>query len=453
VEKMKPEYDADELSMKYSDTDLAYMQSLSAAVVERSPKHLLLIVSLIASVVLVALIWMSWAEIDVVVRGNGKVIPARQLQLIQSLEGGIVSEILVKEGDIVDKTQPLIKISDVAFSSSFEENRLMYYELRAKSARLQAEADTGEFIRDAELEAEAPEILNSEASLFESNRQQLRETFSIYEEQVSQQQSTLEEAQSKQRQLSKSLKLLQQEVKIKEPLVKRRILSEVEYLQLQQREAEVEGELEGVGLSIRRIRSTVEEGKRKLEQVRLDFSNKAKRELNEVMSEISRIAESQTNLEDRVSRTTMRSPVKGVVQRLYVNTIGGVVAPGSEIMEIVPMDEVLLVEVRIKPADIAYIIEGQKARLKFTAYDFAIYGSLKGSVFFVSADTITDSEGMSYYLARVRPEKAYLGEKSQPLPIKVGMATEADIITSKKTILEYLLKPINRGLERALQEN
>ena len=450
---MKPEYDTDELSMKYSDTDIAYMQSLSAAVVERSPKHLLLIVFIIAIVVLAALIWMSWAEIDVVVRGNGKVIPARQLQLIQSLEGGIVSEILVKEGDIVDKTQPLIKISDVAFSSSFEENRLMYYELRAKSARLQAEADTGEFKRDAELEAAAPEVLNSEASLFESNRRQLRETLSIYEEQVKQHQSSLEEAQSKQRQLSKSLKLLQQEVKIKEPLVKRRILSEVEYLQLQQREAEVEGELEGVGLSIRRIRSTVEEGKRKLEQVRLDFSNKAKRELNEVMSEISRIAETQTNLEDRVSRTTMRSPVKGVVQRLYVNTIGGVVAPGSEIMEIVPIDVVLLVEVRIKPADIAYIIEGQKARLKFTAYDFAIYGSLKGSVFFVSADTITDNEGMSYYLARVRPKKAYLGEKSQPLPIKVGMATEVDIITSKKTILEYLLKPINRGLGRALQEN
>ena len=235
--------------------------------------------------------------------------------------------------------------------------------------------------------------------------------------------------------------------------MERRILSEVEYLQLQQREAEVEGELDGVRLSIRRLRSAVEEGRRKREQVGLDFTNKAKRELNEVISEISRIEESQTNLKDRVTRTTLRSPVKGVVQRLYVNTIGGVVAPGSEIMAIVPMDEALLVEVRIKPADIAYIIEGQSARLKFTAYDFAIYGSLKGSVFFVSADTITDDEGMSYYLARVRPTKNYLGDKEQPLPIKVGMATEVDIITSKKTILEYLLKPINRGLERALQEN
>jgi len=450
---MKPEYGTEKSYKKYSDLDIAYMQSLSAAVVERSPRHLLLIVSIIASVVLVALIWMSWAEVDVVVRGNGKVIPASQLQIIQSLEGGIVSEILVKEGDFVNNTQPLIKISDVAFSSSFEENRLHYYELRAKSARLKAEADTGIFVRDPEVEAAAPDILKSEESLFESNRQQLRETLSIYEEQVNQQQSTLEEAQSKERQLSKSLKLLQQEVKIKEPLVKRRILSEVEYLQLQQREAEVEGELEGVSLSIRRIRSTVEEGRRKLEQVRLDFSNKAKRELNEVMSEISRLAETQTSLEDRVSRTTLRSPVKGIVQRLYVNTIGGVVTPGSQIMEIVPVDEILLVEVRIKPADIAYIIEGQKARLKFTAYDFAIYGSLKGSVFFVSADTVTDDEGTSYYVARVRPAKSYLGDKTQPLPIKVGMASEVDIITDKKTILEYLLKPIKRGLQKALQEN
>ena len=293
---MKPEYDVDDSPLKYSKADIAYMQSLSAAVVERSPKHLMLIVFIITSVIFFALIWMSWAEIDVVVRGNGKVIPARQLQLIQSLEGGIVAEILVKEGDIVNRSQPLIKISDVAFSSSFEENRLLYFELSAKSARLKAESGNGEFERDIKIATAAPEIMKSEESLFESNRQQLHQTLSIYDEQVSQQQSTLEEAQSKQRQLTKSLDLLKQEVKIKKPLVERRILSEVEYLQLQQREAEVEGELDGVRLSIRRLRSAVEEGRRKREQVGLDFSNKAKRELNEVVSEISRIEESQTIL-------------------------------------------------------------------------------------------------------------------------------------------------------------
>ena len=446
-------FDSRSAVARYSDSDIAYMQSLSAAVVQRSPRYLVLTVSIIALFVLVALAWMSWAEIDVVVRGSGKVIPARQVQVLQSLEGGIVSEILVREGDQVEFSQPLIKISDVAFSSSFEENRLLYYELLAKSARLKAEAHGVEFEHNDKVADVFPELLQSEKSLFESNRSQLSETLSIYEEQITQQQSALEEAQSKQRQLRRQLELLQKELEIKKPLVERRIISEVDYLQVQQREAEAEGELEGVNLSIPRMKSTVEEARRKLEQARLEFRNKAKLELNEVMAELSRIAETQTALEDRVSRTILRSPVKGVVQRLYANTIGGVIAPGGDVMDIVPREDALLIEVRIKPADIAYINVGQEARLKFTAYDFAIHGSLKGIVSFVSADTVTDEEGVSYYVARVRPERAYLGVKSNPMPIKVGMTSETDIITDKKTILEYLLKPIHRGLERALGEH
>lgn len=437
----------------HSDNDLIYMQSLSAAVVQRSPRYLVMVVGLITAFFFAGLIWMSWAEIDVVVRGNGKVIPARQVQLIQSLEGGIISELLVHEGDLVDANQSLIKISDVAFSSSYEENRLTYFELQARSARLKAEAFGTEFVRNANVDKALVRLLDSEESLFRSNQQQLTETLSILDEQVSQQESALEEAQSKERQLQKSLNLMRQELKIKEPLVRRRIISEVDYLQLQQREAELEGDLEGVGISIPRIRSTVEEGRRKIDQTRLEFRNKAKHELNEVMAEISRIAETQTALQDRVSRTTLRSPVKGVVKRLYANTIGGVVAPGSDILEIVPLGDSLLIEVQIKPADIAYINVGQTVRLKFTAYDFAIHGSVKGEVSFVSADTITDDEGNSYYVARVHPDKPYLGHESRPLPIKVGMASEADIITAKKTILEYLLKPIHRGLDKAMREN
>jgi adhesin transport system membrane fusion protein len=446
-------FESKDSTTTYSDLDVAYMQSLSAAVVQRSPKYLVVTIAIIAIFVVIALVWMGWAEIDVVVRGSGKVIPARHVQIIQSLEGGIVSEILVREGDQVESYQPVIKISDIAFSSSFEENRLRYYELLAKSARLKPEAHGGEFESNEKVAAVFPELLESEKSLFESNRNQLKETLSIYEEQISQQQSALEEALSKQRQLRRQLELLQQELKIKKPLVERRIISEVDYLQVQQREAEAEGELEGVNLSIPRIRSKVVEAKNKLEQARLEFRNKAKLELNEVTAELSRIAETQAALEDRVSRTTIRSPVKGVVQRLYANTIGGVITPGGQIMDIVPREDALLIEVRIKPADIAYINVGQEARLKFTAYDFAIHGSLKGIVSFVSADTVTDDEGVSYYVARVRPEKRYLGVRANPMAIKVGMTSETDIITDKKTILEYLLKPIHRGLERALREN
>jgi len=429
------------------------MQSLSAAVVQRSPHYLMMTVVIMAVIFLAGVLWMAWAEIDVVVRGNGKVIPSRQVQLIQSLEGGLVSEILVREGEVVDANQPLLKISDVAFSGSFEENRLLFFELSAKSARLKAEADNTDFVLDKELQRVAPDLVASEESFFKTNRQQLLETLSIYEEQVRQQQSALEESQSKQRQLTKSLDLLRQEISIKEPLMQRRIISEVDFIQLKQREAELEGELDGVSISLPRIRSMVEESRLKLEQSHLEFRNKAKRELNEVLAEMSRISEAQNALQDRVSRTVLRSPVKGVVKQLNANTVGGVVAPGSNVLEIVPIGDDLLIEVRIKPADIANITVGQMTRLKFTAYDFAIHGSVKGKVSFVSADTITNEDGDSYFIARVIPEKSYLGHQSRPLPIKVGMTSEADIITSKKTILEYLLKPIKRGLGMALRES
>ena len=271
---------------KYSESDLAYMRSLSAAVVQRSPKHLMMIVFIMVALFFSAIAWMNWAEIDVVVRGNGKVVPSRQVQIVQSLEGGVVSEILVKEGDLVKANQALLKLSDVAFSSSFQENRLLFSELQARSIRLQAEADGSDFDASMVKENIDPVVLESEKSLFESNRRQLDETLSILSEQISQHESALEEAQSKERRLKKTLALLKQEIKIKKPLVENRIISEIEYLQLQQREAEAEGELDIASISIPRLRSAIEEAKGKLEQNRLDFRNKAKLELNETLARI-----------------------------------------------------------------------------------------------------------------------------------------------------------------------
>ena len=432
--------------------DMVYMRSLSAAVVHRTPRYLIAVVIIMALFFATAILWMSWAKIDVVIRGSGKVSPASQVQNIQSLEGGIISEIMVREGQAVSAGQSLIKISDVAFSSSFEENRLLSLELQARASRLNAEAFASPFEADPEVVEEAPDLVRSEKSLYDSNQQQLEETLSILEEKISQQQSAQREAESKQRQLKKSLDLVQQEIVIKKPLKDRGIISEVEFLQLQQREAEFEGELDAVKLSIPRINSTIEEARNNLEKERLDFQNKAKRELNEVNAEIGRIKEAQTALQDRVRRTTLRSPVNGIVQRLYTNTIGGVVSPGSNIVDIIPLEDALLVELKIKPADIAYVHVGQFARLKFSAYDFAIHGSLQGIVTFVSADTITNDEGVSFFLVRVKPNKPFLGAKSGELPIKVGMTAEADIITDKKTILSYLTEPVHRGIDKALRE-
>jgi adhesin transport system membrane fusion protein len=432
--------------------DMVYMRSLSAAAVHRTPRYLIAVVLIFALFVIAAIGWMHWAKIDVVIRGAGKVTPASQVQNIQSLEGGIISEILVVEGQTVKAGQSLIKISDIAFSSSFEENRLLYFELLARSSRLTAEAFGRAFKPEAEVNKDAPYLVESEKSLFESNQLQLKETLSGLEEKIIQQKSALLEAKSKQRQLKKSLDLVKKEIKIKRPLKDRGIISEVEFLQLLQREAEFEGEIEAAKLSVPRIKSTIEEARFNKQKEKLNFQNNAKRELNEVNAEIGRIKETQTALQDRVKRTTLRSPVNGIVQRLYLNTIGGVISPGNNIIDIVPQEDSLLVELRINPADIAYVHVGQFSRLKFSAYDFAIHGSLQGIVTFVSADTITNEEGESFFLVRVKPTKSFLGAKNGELPIKIGMTAEADIITGKKTILSYLTEPVHRGIDKALRE-
>ena len=432
--------------------DMVYMRSLSSAAVHRTPRYLIAVVLIFALFVIAAIGWMHWAKIDVVIRGAGKVTPASQVQNIQSLEGGIISEILVVEGQTVKAGQSLIKISDIAFSSSFEENRLLYFELLARSSRLTAEAFGRAFKPEAEVNKDAPYLVKSEKSLFESNQLQLKETLSGLEEKIIQQKSALLEAESKQRQLKKSLDLVKKEIKIKRPLKDRGIISEVEFLQLLQREAEFEGEIEAAKLSVPRIKSTIEEARFNKQKEKLNFQNNAKRELNEVNAEIGRIKETQTALQDRVKRTTLRSPVNGIVQRLYLNTIGGVISPGNNIIDIVPQEDSLLVELRINPADIAYVHVGQFSRLKFSAYDFAIHGSLQGIVTFVSADTITNEEGESFFLVRVKPTKSFLGAKNGELPIKIGMTAEADIITGKKTILSYLTEPVHRGIDKALRE-
>ena len=288
--------------------------------------------------------------------------------------------------------------------------------------------------------------------MYETRHQQIQETQQILTEQVLQLESELTESQAKSRQLKRSLSLIREEITLKAPLVPKGLVSQVELLQLKQRENEMAGEVEAVELSSPRIRSTIEEGKRKIEQSRLDFRNKARQELNEAEAEAARIAETQEALKDRVQRTLVRSPVKGTVTRLHINTVGGVISAGAPIIEIVPYGDSLLIEIHIKPADIANIRAGMPARLKFSAYDFAIYGSIPGQVSFVSADTITNDKGESYYIARIVPERTYLGLKSSLLIIRVGMTVEADIITNKKTVLNYLLKPINRGLGRALRE-
>jgi len=428
------------------------MASLSSAVMQKSSGSSRLIIWMIFVSIAWLIIWAYFAEIDELTRGSGKVIPSKQVQVIQNLEGGIVSEILIDEGEIVEEGQVLLKIDDTSFSSSYAENHLRDLELKAQVVRLSAEASGKKVQSMTAITNEMRPFMEHERTLYQLNKKQLSQKLNILKEQINQRRHQLRESQSKYKQLREDYKLIQQEVQITEPLVAKGIVSQVEFLQLSRQASGIKGEMDSVKLSIPRTRSTIKEAKNKMEEAKLGFRHDAKEELNKVQAELSRIEESSGALEDRVERTLVRSPVKGIIQRLLVNTVNGVVQPGMDLVEIIPFNDKLLIETKIKPSDIAYLYPGQPAKVKFTAYDFSIYGSLDGKVTWISADTITDEEGKAFYLVRIKTNKNFLEFEGEKLDIMVGMIANVDIITGKKSVLDFLLKPILKVHQAALRE-
>ncbi len=397
--------------------------------------------------------WASWATLDELARGEGRVIPSKQLQVVQNLEGGIVADIMVTEGSLVEAGQPLIKIDDTLFASSFQENQLKVLELQARAARLRAEI-AGVAAPDfgSELNAELPELIKQEQVLFDQRMAGQESADQVLLTQIAQKQQRLAQARNKQQQATDALALSQREVDILRPLVEDGVVSEVELIRAEKNLLEHRGELSRWSFEIPEIEAEISELERKREQQLLSFRQNAQEELNSILAELPRLSQSKGALEDRVARTQVRSPVKGTVKQLMVNTIGGVVQPGMELLSIVPVEDALLVEARVRPADIARIYPGLTARVKFTAYDFAIYGALEAEVVHVSADSIQTDQGESFYLVRVKTARNYLGSQQQPLPIIPGMVAQVDIMTGKKTVLDYLLKPLLRAKEHALTE-
>ena len=436
----------------YDENDLEFMSSLSEAVLQKAPSSSRKILWVIAIAVFWVILWASIAEVDELTRGEGKVIPTQQLQVIQNLEGGIVSEILVKEGDNVKKGQVLLRIDDKNFASSFGESRLRYVELKAKSMRLEAEANAQPFSINNDTSPEMQKQIAYEKSLYDSNQEQLLKSIQILQEQARQKENELTELESKVSQLQNSYELVKRELSIMEPLVKKGLVSEMEFLQLKRQTNNIQGELQTTRLAIPRVQSAILEVKSKRGEAELNFKNRAKKELNEAVAEMSRLQEVHTSLEDRVQRTLVRAPVDGTIKQLLVNTVSGVVKPGMNILEIVPTEDTLLIEAKIKPSDVAFLRLGLDATVKFTAYDFSIYGGLKGKLVFISADTITNDRGESYYLVHIKTDKNHLGTPEKPLALMVGMTTTVDILTGKKTVLDYLLKPILKAKQNALRE-
>lgn len=435
------------------DGDIRYTNSISEAILEQVPRGASLLLWAGTLFVVLALIWANWAELDEIARGEGEIIPSHQLQVVQNLEGGIVSDILVREGQLVERGEVLMKIEDKRFASSFRENQVRALELQAREARLAAEANGREFLVPEGFDAGYHNLIDQELSLYRARQQELQSNLAVLAKQRQQRQQELIEARSRIDQLQRSYNLLLRELRISEPLVKDGVISEVEFLRLRRQVNDLRGELSGFELSVPRIEAAISEIETRQQELELQFRNRAREELNEVVAERVRLEQALTGMQDRISRTEVRAPIRGTVKQLMINTIDGVVKPGDPLLSLVPFEDKLLVEARIKPSDIANIRLGQAAVVKISAYDFAIYGGLDAQVVFISPGTIMDQESrLPYYLVRLETERPYLGSESAPLPLMSGMTVGVDILTGKKTVMHYLLKPINRATERALTE-
>ncbi|MFY0677757.1 MAG: HlyD family type I secretion periplasmic adaptor subunit [Neptuniibacter sp.] len=438
--------------MSRKQKDLQFMSSISEAIAEQTPGGARALLWMIVLFILLAIYWASWAELDEITRGDGEIIPSSQLQIVETLEGGAVSEILVREGDIVNKGQVLLRIDDIRFSSSLKENQVRLYELVAKSARLKAEADGIPFDKSVSLPEQYQSMIDQEQFLYTARKAELEASLGALKQQVKQRDQELKAARSQEQQLVRSYNLLRRELTITEPLLKEGVISEVEFLRLRRQLNDLQGELSGVRLNIPRIEATLEETKQNLGEAELQFRNEVRRELNEVGAEISRIKEALTGMNDRINRAEVKAPVKGTVKQLLVNTVEGVVQPGDELLNIIPWEDTLLVEARVKPADIANIAPGQRAVIKVSAYDFSIYGGVDAKVVFVSASTILDEEGNSYYLVRLETDQPFVAAADKKLPLIAGMTVGVDILTGKKTVMDYLLKPVLKAKNKALTE-
>ncbi|EMD98728.1 HlyD family type I secretion membrane fusion protein [Stutzerimonas stutzeri NF13] len=422
------------------------------ALIEDAPRLVRLTIWGLVAFVLFLVLWAHFAIVDEVTRGEGKAIPSSRLQKIQNLEGGIVAELFAREGQIVEAGDPLLRLDDTRFASNVGETEADRLALAARVERLSAEVEGRDLALPENVLRDAPNLADSERALFESRRDQLRDEIGGLEEQLTQRRQEVREMSSKQEQFRSSLALLRKEIAMSEPLVSSGAISPVEVLRLKRAEVESRGQLDATTLALPRANAAIKEIESKIGETRGRFRSEALTQLNEARTELSKLKSTGKALEDRVRRTLVTSPVRGVVQQMLVSTIGGVIQPGSDIVEIVPLDDTLLVEAKVRPQDIAFLHPGQEAMVKFSAYDFTVYGGLKAELEHISADSITDEDGNSFFLIHLRTDKSHLGSDEKPLLIIPGMMASVDIITGHKSVLSYLLKPIIRAKAEALRE-
>lgn len=399
-------------------------------------------------VFMLLIFWAAVAPLDEIARGDGKVIPSQKLQTLQSLDGGLVQEIRVREGQIVQAGEVLVKVDPTRFIASFSESRSQLVNLTAEVARLTA------LVTDSELEFpellnDYPNIVEREQRIYQFSLEELNEQQQALANQIDQKQQEFNEAKAAVEQHSKTLTLTEHELEVTKPLLESGAVSDIDILRLEREVVRVQGELNRAKATQARSQAAIKEAMNKQNEIRLTLTNRWRNQLSDSSAKLDALMKAEQGLEDKVLQADIRSPVHGTIQRLHVNTVGGVITPGRDVVDIVPLDDKLVVEARIPPKDIAFIKGGQNAMIRFSAYDFSIYGGVIAEVSHISADTITDEKDQTYYLVQLTTEYSNL---HQDLLIIPGMTTQVDIVTGKRTVLMYLLKPLLRAKATALSE-
>ncbi|HCG7065643.1 TPA: HlyD family type I secretion periplasmic adaptor subunit [Vibrio parahaemolyticus] len=456
---------------KLSNDELDFVDDKTAALLLNTPNSARLMLWVMVLFFVAAIGWASWAQIHQVTVGQGKVIPSSQIQVVQNLEGGLVKEILVKEGQLVKKGQQLLLIDDTRFRSDYREREQQVANLTASVLQLSASINSVAVNRDFNiqdweksvvldygkltfppvLEETQPQLTQRQKAEYREDLDNLRNQLSVIDQQVEQKQQDLVEIEARVRNLRQSYQYAKKELDITQPLADEGVVPRIELLKLQRQVNDTRREMTSSELKIPVIKSAIKESMLNRIDVALKFRSEQQEKLNNAQDQLSALVESAVGLEDRVNRTVVVSPVTGKIKTLNVNTVGGVIQPGMDIVEIVPTEDTLLVEAKIAPKDIAFLRPNLNAIVKFTAYDFTKYGGLVGELEHISADTTQDEEGNSFYIVRVRTEKTSFGQDAD-LPIIPGMTASVDIITGKRTVLEYLLKPILSAKTNALKE-
>lgn len=423
---------------------------------DRPPSAWAAVTILVATFVALALVWAANAPVEELSRASGRVIPTARAQIIQSAEGGVVADILVRPGQSVRAGQLLVQLDDTLMTSSAGEVQAQLRALEAQTARLRLEYQglgAEDFVCPASVADTAPEICRNELNLFTVRATAFAQGRQVLLERVEQRQRELAEARINRDRINESLALAQEDYDLMAPLAERGLVAQTSFIDVQRQLTNLTGESEAADELIGRLESALAEAQLQVEQAETQVRQEALAELTVKLAELATLREQMRGASESVSRTEIRAPVDGIVNSLEVTTIGAVVQPGERLLDIVPASESLLVEARLNPADVAFILPGQEANIKLTAYDFSIYGGLKGVVQNVSADSIVDPQTReTYYTVLIAADTTVLDFRGEALPILPGMVTSVEIITGTKTILNYLLKPINKARDEALRE-